>query len=150
MNNPIDTLFTGSDCPTHDQLLGYVKGQLSDEEMHQIEMHLIDCEMCSDEIDGLTEMKDPKQLPDILEELEQRMAASQSKRFRLNTRMILAAAAVIVLLAGTVYLFRYVVWQTPETLVSEQITPLEDSSPPSKVQKEKVEKKVSIKTTKEN
>jgi len=122
MNNNLHTVFSGSDCPTHDQLLGYVDNRLPEKEKHLIEMHLVDCEMCSDEVEGLAAMRDPEQLPVIVEELEQRVAASQSRRFRMNTRAILAAAAIIVLLVGAVFIFRYVVWQNQEPLISEQAT----------------------------
>ena len=122
MNNNLHTVFSGSDCPKHDQLLGYVDNRLPDSEKHRIEIHLIDCEMCSDEVEGLTEMRDPEQLSAIVEELEQRVAVSQSRRFRLNTKVILAAAAVIVLLVGAVFIFRFVVWQNQEPLISEQAT----------------------------
>ncbi len=148
MNNPIHTVLSGSDCPTYEQLLAYVEKRSPVDQQHQIERHLVDCEMCSDEVEGLAAMRDPEQLPAIVEELEQRMAASQSKRFRLNTRMILAAAAVIVLLVGAVFAFRYVVWQSPDTLVSEQVTPAEDSSPLPEALKEE-EQKVSIRQDEE-
>ncbi len=120
MNDNLHTIFSGSGCPTHQQLRDYVDGRLSDSEKHRIEAHLVDCEMCSDEIEGLSLMKDPEQLPAIVEELDHKIAASRHRILRMRSRHILAAAAVIVLLVGAVFILRYAVWQQKDPLISEQ------------------------------
>jgi len=113
-------IFSGSRCPTHQQLRDYVDGRLSDSEKHRIETHLADCEMCSDDIEGLSLMKDPEQLPAIVKELEHKIATGRHRILRMRSRHILAAAAVIVLLVGAVFILRYAVWQQKDPLISEQ------------------------------
>ena len=44
---------TKSDCLSEEQLLNYVQGNLSYEEQHQVETHLLSCELCSDAAEGL-------------------------------------------------------------------------------------------------
>jgi hypothetical protein len=39
---------------THEELVEYNQGNLSNKEMHRLELHLIDCELCNDALDGLT------------------------------------------------------------------------------------------------
>lgn len=52
-------------CISSDMLLKYVKGELSGLERNQIERHLTSCEMCSDELEGLSLLADPNAIVEI-------------------------------------------------------------------------------------
>ncbi|NQV01666.1 MAG: zf-HC2 domain-containing protein, partial [Bacteroidia bacterium] len=120
MTDNLHTIFSGSGCPTHNQLKAYLDDRLPRDEKHQIESHLADCEMCSDEIEGLSLLSDPYRLPAIVEELEHRIAAGNVRIFHLNTKMIMAAAAVIILLTGAIFIFRYIIHNQQEPMLTEQ------------------------------
>ena len=54
MHDKQNISFHTSDCPEESQLRAYFKGQLSQGEIRNIEEHIIDCEMCSDYLEGLS------------------------------------------------------------------------------------------------
>lgn len=55
MSNTSDLthIFKLADCPSDDLLISYVQHKLSAEKSRNIEMHLVDCEICSDMVEGL-------------------------------------------------------------------------------------------------
>lgn len=121
MTTDLHTIFSDSGCPSSDDLRSYLDNRLTDEEKHRIEAHLADCELCSDELEGLSLLSDPDQLPAIVEELDQRIAARRFRILRLRPRLILAAAAALaVLLISVIFIFRFVVLPHQESLLSEQ------------------------------
>jgi len=120
MTEKLHTIFSSSGCPSGEDLQLYLQSKLPDEEAHRIEAHLADCEMCSDELEGLSLLKDPDRLPEIVENLEHRMAAKHVRILRLKPSLFLAAAAVIVLLIGTIFIFRFVVPLHQKPLLTEQ------------------------------
>ena len=60
-------------CITTDMLIKYIKGELSGLERNRIERHISSCEMCSDELDGLSIMENPEMVDEISQELNQRI-----------------------------------------------------------------------------
>ena len=49
-----------SGCIRQDALLEYLQGKLSGKERNLVEKHLLECEMCSDELEGLTNLLEPE------------------------------------------------------------------------------------------
>lgn len=130
MTTDIHTLFSDSACPSIEELKAYHEHRLPEEERHRIEAHLIDCEMCSDELEGLSLLSEPNRLPVIVEELEQRIAGRKVRILQLRPRLILAAAAAMAaLLIGSIFIFRFVVLPHQEPLLSEQqATPVQQTA----------------------
>ncbi|MFC2102180.1 tetratricopeptide repeat protein [Bacteroidota bacterium] len=120
MTDNLHTIFSTSGCPSEEELQHYLQGALSDEARHRIEAHLADCEMCSDELEGLSLLKDPGKLPGIVEELEERMASKQPRILRMNPRIFLAAAAVVILLIGTLFVYQFILPPQQKPLLTEQ------------------------------
>lgn len=121
MNTDIHTIFSAGDCPPHELLLAYFRGELTGEEKNRIEQHLMQCEMCSDELGGLTKMKDVDKLPGIVAEIQSEIKARQRKIIRMNPRILItAAAATVVILIGVVFLFRFIPSREGGKLLSRQ------------------------------
>jgi tetratricopeptide (TPR) repeat protein len=53
-------LLPQSPCLTEEQLLAYIDGKMSAAEQHEAELHITDCAMCSDAVDGWHLVKDRK------------------------------------------------------------------------------------------
>ena len=53
MKSRIHNIFSETGCVQKDMLLKYRDGELNDTDKHDVERHLIDCELCSDALDGL-------------------------------------------------------------------------------------------------
>lgn len=68
INNYLD-IFKSSNCPSFDQLVAYSKKTLSKAENHHIEMHLIDCDFCSEALDGIENIKDIEKAKELIERI---------------------------------------------------------------------------------
>ena len=120
MNDNLHIIFAGDDCPSFEQLLTYFHGELTGEERHRIERHLTDCEMCSDELEGLSKMKDPGKLPEIIADIQSRAFKGKGRIIQMNYRIILsAAAAIVILIVGSVFLFRYITVKEKEPVIAQ-------------------------------
>jgi hypothetical protein len=48
----IDKIFSLSKHLTHEQIVAYKQHQLVGKELHEVEKHLVDCELCNDALSG--------------------------------------------------------------------------------------------------
>ena len=87
------------------QLMDYLAGKLSDEEKHQVEMQLADNDFINDALEGLENVKDPKDINffvdqlnrDLHKKLLQKQKRKQ-KRKLLQQRWVYAAVVIILAL----------------------------------------------------
>ncbi|WP_109699628.1 anti-sigma factor family protein [Chitinophaga deserti] len=63
MNDHFADIFTETACPSQDKLMAYVKGELGASERHEVEMHMQDCEMCAEAVEGLSAISRKDQIP---------------------------------------------------------------------------------------
>lgn len=94
---------------------GYLEENLPDKEMHQIERHLLDCELCADAMEGLSIIKDPAQADESVFELKRKVRKRslrepvrkrKKKPAPLLWRHMSVAAATIILVAGNILVFK--------------------------------------------
>jgi TolA-binding protein len=137
MNADIHTVFSAGDCPPYEQLLAFSRGELSGEEKNRIEHHLAECAMCTDELGGLSKMKDVSKLPEIVAGIQSEIKDKQRKIIPLNRRFIfVSAAATVIILLGVLFLFRLLPSRQPEKTVAHNMeklfspAPSQVSSPP--------------------
>jgi len=109
MNNDINKIFTPSACPSEDMLLLYAEGKLSETEKKEIEKHLIDCEMCNDEVEGLMLIGDQSNINVIESEINTRIDKLLVQQKKTNFSFIFKIAASILLFAGlsTIIYFQF-------------------------------------------
>ncbi|TWV99485.1 anti-sigma factor family protein [Chitinophaga pinensis] len=82
MNEEYQDIFTTTACPTQQQLLDYVQGRMTAEEKHEVELHLADCEMCSEAVEGLSAFKEKEKIPVLLRQMKWQML----RKLRTNKR----------------------------------------------------------------
>ncbi|NSL87510.1 anti-sigma factor family protein [Chitinophaga solisilvae] len=82
MNEHFNDIFVTTGCPTQQQLLDYVQGRLSPEERHEVEMHLTDCELCSEAVEGLSAIKEKEKIPGWISEMRWDLMRKLRKRTR--------------------------------------------------------------------
>jgi len=82
MNEEYNDLFTITQCPSQQQLLDYVQGRLTQEQQHEVEMHLADCELCSEAVEGLATIKQKEQIPVWLQQMRNQMLRKLRSRKR--------------------------------------------------------------------
>lgn len=109
----------GSDCLTTGMLLKYIKGELSGLEMNQVERHLAGCEMCSDELEGLSIMENPEKIDQISHELNQRIdliTTTPKKEIPYLGMYIRLAASIIIILGISTVIYFMAFRKTTEIL----------------------------------
>ena len=114
-----------SGCIRQDALLEYLQGKLSGKERNLVEKHLLECEMCSDELEGLSNLSEPERIAEIETELNSMVDKRTAPRILwLNPKVVYRVAAVAVLTIGvSTLLYYFVLKTTPSTMMSESQMP---------------------------
>lgn len=108
MKSDLNKIFNESTCLSHSEMTDYLSANLSDEKMRRVEMHIADCVMCADELEGLSNMQTPEKLQTYIDQINQeinKITANTENKFIISrtakTRRILAvAASVLLIMAG--------------------------------------------------
>lgn len=111
-------------CIPSDVLLKYVKGELSGEERNRVEKHLASCEMCSDELEGLSSLENTDSINNIVSELNSNVdeIVEGKKKIVPAWNTYLKIAASIILLLGVSSLIYFAAFRnTPSTMMSSNI-----------------------------
>jgi hypothetical protein len=116
-----DLVFNTSDCPEDSMLLQYAKNELSPQLMRMVELHLPDCEICSDTVEGLQRMN--SQLIDetidaINKQIDKRVAIKEDNKKNLFAQWYLVAAALLII-ALTGFIYRYYFEKVTENSVAD-------------------------------
>lgn len=129
----LHNIFDHSNCLSQDVLLNYRNGNLTAEQRHKVERHLLDCEMCSDALEGMSQMPDEqvsKNIADLNTAIDNRLLKKDGKRFFLyEYRTQLAVAASVIFILGLVWFFRnnttldQISPETSEKIFAEQFEP---------------------------
>ena len=120
-------------CLTSDTLLKYLNDNLTNKENHAVEKHLLDCEMCQAQLDGLSEMKNKNNLSAIITDLDIQIDKRASKKInikpfgvsktqkRLKIYKYFAIAASFIILIGFSVLIGKYVTDLNQTTIAENI-----------------------------
>jgi len=120
MSNNHHKIFEGSECPTHQMLQDYLDDKLSAEEKHMVERHLIDCEMCSDEIEGLSLIDDRDNLKMIVSDIKTIPLDRKTRVVPFLSRYrFLTSAAALIVLAAIVLVLQMVIEKDQQALVAD-------------------------------
>lgn len=124
MNVKLNTIFSKSDCPAEGILQKYLDGKLTHEQRHEVEKHLIDCEMCSDELEGLRLLNDPKRLNVVINSLNSRI----DKKFKIrqmnpfyNFVRIAAVILIFIVIGSLIMLYNHYNNSNSKNYIAENI-----------------------------
>jgi hypothetical protein len=84
-------------------MLRYINKQLSKKELHEVEKHMLDCELCSDAYEGMKFAQNSSMLFAIDNKIDQRVRGGGSKSHLIKNLMV--AASVIVIVLGAYFTF---------------------------------------------
>ena len=129
MKSDINKIFSKSSCLTNNEMLEYLSGKLSDTGRRRIEMHIADCEMCNDELEGLSNMKNPENLSIIihsvnsdidtyLKQFDKSKIKQSTKTY--NIRRIFAVAASVLLIISAGFTVNYFIKSNSTSLADMQ------------------------------
>ena len=73
------TIYSPTDCLSEKMLFDYIDNKLNQKERHIVEKHLLDCEMCSDALEGLEMVTDRNRITLIKEAINKQILESTKK-----------------------------------------------------------------------
>jgi hypothetical protein len=142
-------IFDSEGCISEKTMYDYIDGKLAPKEQHLVEKHLLDCDMCSDALEGLQLKHDRGKIEVINSEIRKRVATDRKKIVPFKYTTIVSIAAGLALLVIGVFLFNSIKkedLQQPE-LAEKTTAPvvLDSSRTPAEIstgfsKKEEVEK----------
>ncbi len=106
MHDKLNISFQHSECPEENILKAYHNNSLSKPEVRKVELHLADCEMCSDYLEGLSLLSGTGELDNEAAFVVTEINKDRSKK----NRLWLYATAASVLLAISIFTF---IWFLP-------------------------------------
>lgn len=110
-DNRHNNIFSDTACISMEFLEKYANDTLSPSEQQAVENHLVDCELCSDALEGLTFAEFSPEIKSSVVSLNERIAAkiteSNSKAFNWKKQYTSLAAAVIGIMIMSVVLLNY-------------------------------------------
>ncbi|MEK7225310.1 MAG: hypothetical protein AAB221_06475, partial [Bacteroidota bacterium] len=107
MDRPLhNKIFGSTDCLSEEQLLKYDSNTLSRKEKHKVEKHLIECELCTDALEGFAVVPAASEIYEIRNKV--RMITSREKPASIaNWKRFLLAASII----GVAFVSFYFIFQ---------------------------------------
>ncbi|MCI0617106.1 hypothetical protein L0244_29365 [bacterium] len=103
MKNTIN-IFSETGCISHEVLWKYRQGKLTAAEKHAVEVHLTDCELCSDALAGMMNMETDEMIAGLRKSV--RNISAPKKVIRFYDYRVLSAAAAF---AAFAFVFTYII-----------------------------------------
>ena len=103
---------------TYEELVAYSQGNLSNREMHRLELHLINCELCNEALDGIANLDETvlyKNLANIRAKTETKSSISIS----ISRKQWMAMAASVALIAVVSAIF-VLLPEKQDTMIAEK------------------------------
>ena len=130
MEDKFINLLKNDECVTEEMMLKYHGDVLSPADRHRIERHLIECDFCSDAMEGLASqnLSDTKDsLRRLDQRLDQRISEPKGGAFQRQWIFRIAAVVVLVSLFGGGYYYLQSIKKS-ERVFTENFEPFHDSS----------------------
>jgi hypothetical protein len=108
MNSGKKNIFSSSAHFTRDELVHYSAHRLNESEQHEMEKHLVDCELCSEALKGISEMKNASGLYEVSKELHLRARRKhllKKKIFSQNELITIFAVVFLILFLILISIF---------------------------------------------
>ena len=133
-------LFSATECPSDEMLLAYADSKLSMAEAHRVEKHCLDCEMCTDTLDGIQKRgtenirTESKKIEQAIDKRIVEFTKVKGNNTR-NNWYFAAAAIALIISASFIYRLYFSSLQETEMAMSndktieEVITPKENPAP---------------------
>lgn len=157
MKDKFDKIFTSSDCISHENMQKYLAKKLSKQELQVAEKHLVDCEMCKDELEGLKLLTN-QNLSKIVTEINSKIDSKieNKKSIFLDYRFQAVAASFLIIVSISIFYLNININKTTKqeiAQISKQIekeTKYLSSDSPTLAQNSRVSEDVSKKSREES
>lgn len=99
-------IFIETDCISEETMFDYIDKKLSARESHSVEKHLLQCELCSDALEGLELTDNRGRISAINQKVREYIAPKKETRLiSFNYKLIISIAASVLLLIGGIFFF---------------------------------------------
>lgn len=101
-------IYSATECISEQKMFDYIDNKLNAKEQHLVEKHLLDCDLCSDALDGLELLKNRDRIANINQKISELIIPISKKERKIiffNFKTITSIAAAVALLIGGVFLF---------------------------------------------
>jgi len=99
MKNLHHHIFSETTCISKETMLKFINKQLSQKELHDVQKHLIDCDFCSEALEGMQHAKNPS----VLFNIDHKIATRTQQKTTPFSRIILVAASLLLIVTGGYY-----------------------------------------------
>ncbi|MBW6483614.1 MAG: hypothetical protein K0B10_11215 [Vicingaceae bacterium] len=119
-------IFSNTTCISKELMMKYINKQLTKNELHEVEKHMLDCDLCTDAMAGMKYAKNSSILFALDHKIENRIASNQTNSF-FKGGWLMAAASLIAVIFGAyllINLFNENKFNKNEMAIHEQASPL--------------------------
>ncbi len=117
-NSDVKYIFAATECPSVELLMMYNQQKLDRENLRNVELHLADCEICSDMVEGLLHANTLENLnqsvAEITNQIQHKISQKKSNPFSISQTTYYSIAASILVLLGVSFLLIYLLGETKE------------------------------------
>lgn len=96
-------IFSATTCISKETMMKYIKHQLSKKELHEVEKHMLDCDLCSDAMAGMKYATNSATILAIDNKIDNRIATGESNPF-FRGGWLMAAASLVAIIFGAYFL----------------------------------------------
>lgn len=96
-------IFSATTCISKETMMKYIKHQLSKTELHEVEKHMLDCDLCSDAMAGMKYATNSATILAIDNKIDNRIATGESNPF-FRGGWLMAAASLVAIIFGAYFL----------------------------------------------
>ena len=111
--DPKINIFQSSMCPGTDALKAYRNGNLAADQIRFVELHIADCEMCADELEGMSQLSDTeieKNINLIKSKTNQLLFEETGRTIHLFKKLMVAAS--VLLIWSLMFMFQHTIEPT--------------------------------------
>ena len=122
-------IYSPTDCISEQTMFDYINNKLNAKEQHLVEKHLLNCDLCSDALEGLELLKNRNRIATINQKINERLISIPKKGNKIiffNFKTITSIAAAVALLIGGVFLFNQF---TSKEMKESDVAELKKESP---------------------
>ncbi|MCO6498921.1 MAG: hypothetical protein J5I47_00905 [Vicingus serpentipes] len=120
-------IFSSTACLSKKTMLKYMNKQLSKNELHDVEKHLLDCEFCSDAFEGIKIAQNSSMLFAIDNKIDQRVRSVEKNNPLMRNLMV--AASILIIVFGAYFTFNNTFHSQKEYIVLEEKPQVSHSEP---------------------
>lgn len=99
-------IFSNTTCISKELMVKYINKQLTKNELHEVEKHMLDCDLCTDAMAGMKYAKNSTVLFALDNKIENRIASNQTNSF-FKGGWLMAAASLIVVVFGAYFIVNF-------------------------------------------